>query len=358
MYDNTGEDHPYPRDELAPLYALGRPAGPGDRARPARPGDRARPAGPGNPARPAQRGRGRRGHVWARTAAIVIAIVVLAGGAVYGWLHVRSRWSAGDGNGAQAARSGPARQAAPDGQPSGPPSNPFAGSPANGYADGQAGIVIPAAHAVGRYTAAQVRDAYQTVKKLLVASQLDPKTLAGGAPDAYANLLIPLQRAVFLSNLNKTGLTSQGYLRSTRGSVAAFAPGTTRLIGHTIKVHGTMSAQSATLAGRPVLRINVSELFVYPVAPPHHPADWMRVVGHDQGQVDFGHFTRTDGALQPYVLLSPFFAGTRCGIYDGYIHPAFPSGPPPKVAPSGAPVNPYSLATAPPSHGCKHISGT
>lgn len=310
---------------------------------------------PGDPA--PRRARGGR-RVRSRAVAIAVAIAALAGAAVFGWLQVRSSGSATGGN--QAARNGPAAQGsqAPGSTSAGPPANPFAGSPANGYADGQAGLVIPAAHAVGRYTAAQVLDAYRTVKKLLVASQLDPKTLAGGAPAAYASLLIPAQRAVFLGNLDKTGVTSGGYLRSTRGSVAAFAPGTTRFIGNTIKVHGSMSARAATLIGRPVLQINVSELFVYPVAPPHHPADWMRVVSHDQGQVDFGHFTRPDGALQPWVLLSPFFAGTRCGINDGYIHPAFPGRPPPEVQPSGTAVNPYSLATAPPGHGCRKTTGT
>jgi hypothetical protein len=304
-----------------------------------------------------RRGPDRGDHARLKAAGILAALAVVVGGGLFGWLHVSSPGSRADGNDAQAVRNGPVPPAALT-SPAGPPANPFAGSPANGYADGQAGIAIPAAHRVGGYSATQVRHAYGDVKKLLVASQLDPTTLAGGAPDAYAKLLIAPQRTFFIRNLDKTGLTKRGDARSTRNWVAAFAPGTTRFIGHTVKVHGTMSARTATVSGTKVLRIDVSELFVYPVAAPHQPADWLRVVGHDQGYVDFGHYTRPAGALQPYVALFPSFSGDLCGINDGYVHPSFPRGAPSKVQPSGAPVNPYSLATAPPSRGCRQTTGT
>jgi hypothetical protein len=41
-------------------------------------------------------------------------------------------------------------------KPAGPAADPFAGSPAEGYADGKAGIVIPVARPVGQFSAAQV----------------------------------------------------------------------------------------------------------------------------------------------------------------------------------------------------------
>jgi len=47
-------------------------------------------------------------------------------------------------------------------------------------------------------------------------------------------------------------------------------------------------------------------------------------------------------------------------VRDGYIHPDFPHGPPPSVQASGAPVDPYSLATpsALSGYGCQATTGT
>jgi hypothetical protein len=44
---------------------------------------------------------------------------------------------------------------------SGPPSDPFQGTPADKWADGAAGIVLPADKSIGEYSAAQVEYAYQ-----------------------------------------------------------------------------------------------------------------------------------------------------------------------------------------------------
>jgi hypothetical protein len=57
---------------------------------------------------------------------------------------------------------------------------PFLGTPAQSYADGAAGIVIPPAHAVGNYPAAAVAAAYQMTKRLLIAANLNGPTLNGG----------------------------------------------------------------------------------------------------------------------------------------------------------------------------------
>jgi hypothetical protein len=53
-------------------------------------------------------------------------------------------------------------------------------------------------------------------------------------------------------------------------------------------------------------------------------------------------------------------AGGLCGERDGYIHPDLPQGLPPSVTPSGAPQDPYSLATpsASSGYGCHRVSRT
>ena len=157
--------------------------------------------------------------------------------------------------------------------PAGPPADPFTGSPGEHYAAGQAGIAASAAHAIGPYSAGQVQAAYQTVKKLLIAANLDPQTLRGGSPDAFASLLVAHQRQEFVSGLDRTGTDRHGYPLSTRDWVVSFAPGTTQFIGSTIKVHGTMSAGAARDGSQEVIQVHFDYLFVYAVEPPGEPAD-------------------------------------------------------------------------------------
>jgi hypothetical protein len=244
--------------------------------------------------------------------------------------------------------------------PAGPPADPFTGSPSDSYADGQAGIVLPAAHAIRGYSAAEVQAAYATTRMLLIAAELDPKTLRGGAPDALASLLIAQQRQFFVSGLDKIGVDKQGDPVSTRNWVTSFAPGTTTLIGPVIKVHGTMSASVGELDGRQALRVHVDYLFVYPVEPPGEPADWMRVVDRNYGDVDFAAWDDPGGALEPWLNQwnAGGIAGTRCDVNDGFVHPDYSSGSPDKVKPTGSPVNPYNQSAPPNQQGCRPTTGT
>jgi hypothetical protein len=133
-----------------------------------------------------------------------------------------------------------------------------------------------------------VQAAYDTTSQLLIAAHLDLQTLNGGAPVAYANVLQPDVRSIFWVGLNKVGVDKDGFPLSTRAWVTSFAPGTTRLIGNVIKVHGTMSTQteaSPNLSGGEALDIVVNYRFVYPVEPPGSPDAWMRVVGIVTGTV-------------------------------------------------------------------------
>jgi hypothetical protein len=242
----------------------------------------------------------------------------------------------------------------------GPPADPFAGSPADGWADGAAGITVPRARPHGQFTAAQVQAAYQTTRKILIAANLDWPTLRGGTPTAFANLLTSDQRHEFLTGLGKKGLDSHGFPLSTRDWVTSFAPGTTKFVTTVVKAHGSMSATTAVSSGTTVLRIKVNYLFVYAVEPPGLPGDWMRVVDQEYGHVDFATWDDPGGPLEPWVQMTGSTSGARCGTTDGYIHPDYPNGPPPKVQPSGSPVNPYS--TAPPDNSdtykCRNTTGT
>jgi hypothetical protein len=127
-----------------------------------------------------------------------VAVIILAAAGGFAWL----RLSHAATGGLSAGEASPA--------------NPFTGTPAQNWANGESGIVIPAAKPVGRFTATQVMTAYQATKRLLVAANLNNQTLLGGAPTTYADLLTQEQRATFLSGLNKKGVNSGGYPLSTR----------------------------------------------------------------------------------------------------------------------------------------------
>ncbi len=228
---------------------------------------------------------------------------------------------------------------------SGPPTDPFAGTPAQDWADDAAGIVPPPAAPVGGFTAARVAAAYQTTKKLLIAAFLDRRTLLGGAPAAFADLLSRQQRTQFVADLDKIGLDSHGGSLSTRGWVVSFAPHTALLVGPVIKVYGVMSAHPGTDHGRAVLDVDVNYRFVYPVEPPGTPADWMRIVGQVHGPVEFGDWAQASTPFEPWVLFSVAEAGGRCDVHDGYVHPDYPNSAAQTVRPSGRPVDPYSMAT-------------
>jgi hypothetical protein len=313
--------------------------------------------------RPKSRPQGAASRVsHSRTASLVVTVVVLVlliGGAFgVSRLHLGAPSAAKSANAPATSKStaAPRPTVAP---PAFSLSDPFAGSPAEDFADGTAGIVIPAAHAVGGYSAAQVRAAYATVRKLLIAGHLNSTVLAGGTPKAFARLLIPSERSWFDRNLNRPG--RHGEIRSSRAWVTSFYPGSTVLVGNVIKVHGSMTAAARRSKQTPVLRIHADYLFVYPIEQAGGPASArMRIVTRTVLIVEFATWTDPGGSLEPWIasaLGGP--AGILCGINDGFVHPAFPGGGPSPVTPTGKPINVYDQNIPPSTHGgCQATTGT
>lgn len=303
----------------------------------------------------------------AGTVFLVILLLAAAGVVWWGYVHSSGPASAPPANGAP-ANGAPTVAATPElaGTISpidlfnGPPADPFKGTPAAHWANGTNGIVAPTAKPVGGYSAKQVAAAYATTRELLIAANLDTQTLLGGRPAAFARLLTARQRAEFLAGLNKTGVNKGGYPLSTRKWVASFAPGSTELIGDVIKVHGTMTARTVSESGTVVLAVEVNYLFAYAVEPPHDPADWMRVVDHEYGSIDFARWDDPNGALEPWDHAIIGNAGNQCGTSDGYIHPDYPSYGSVDVRQAGPLINPYSSATRVAGGGavCGRTTGT
>jgi len=184
-------------------------------------------------------------------------------------------------------------------------------------------------------------------RRLVTAANLDPGTLNGGPPAAFARLLVHQERQYFLSQIARTGVSRAGYALSTRTWVTSFAPGTTQIVGTVIKVHGYMSATTARESAREVLRIHVDYIFVYPVERPGRPLTRMRVVQQAVANVDFAQWDDPGGQLEPWWLNGDGGpAGARCDSPDGFIHPFFPGSAADRVGPSGTPVDPYILNPA------------
>jgi hypothetical protein len=285
--------------------------------------------------------RRRRNRRMLRWSAWSVSVIVLAGACVFAYLRF--------GHSASATGSPSLLPAlSPDFQ-TGPPADPFQGTPADKWADNAPGITVPAAKAVGPFSAAQVAAAYQTTKKLLIAANLDPKTLAGGKPTAFAALLgTKQQRAQFLGGLNAKGLVKGKVQRanSTRIMVVSFAPGSTQFIGNVIKVHGTMSAHAVTDSGTPELDINVNYIFVYPIEPPGRPTDWMRFFASDYDSYAFAQFDDPGGPLEVWDQSVVGTYGAVCYTTDGYDYPDYPSMRVPNPKQAGKPVDPYNPGKA------------
>lgn len=249
--------------------------------------------------------------------------------------------------------------------PLGPPADPFTGTPADHWADGAAGIVLPAAAPIGGFTTAQVKLAYQWTRKLLIAGFLDKSTLLGGAPAAFAKLLTSQQRTWFLDNLNDKGVDKSGVPLSSRAWIMSFPPGDAQLVGSVIKVHGTMHAHAVTdKEGNRQLEIDLDYLFVYPVEPPHDPASWMRVLDEVAWTVTFGDWQGAATPFEPSVGDTGNVGGVSgaiCGTTDGYQHPDYPNNLPASAqassSPSGTPVNPYEMGK-PVTGSCEATTGT
>jgi hypothetical protein len=306
---------------------------------------------------PAQPQRASKGH--GKAWSLLIALVVIAGLAAAGieLPKLTAHKTPGPAHRPQATpASRPTTAAGGKFLPSPTVAAPFLGTPAQGYADGAAGIVVPPASPVGRYSAAQVTAAYRTTRRLLIAANLNAVTLRGGAPNAFARLLFPQQRTQFLAGLGKTGAGARGAHVSTRAWVTSFAPGT-QLVGTVIKVHGTMQASTGRDDGNPVLRIQANYLFVYAVMALGDPQSLMRIVVQDEGPVEFGTWNDPSGPLEPWWQMGAAVSGAQCDSPDGYVHPQFPQTAPGKVRPTGAPVNPYDQS-APLPKGCHNTTGT
>ncbi|MEV6900400.1 hypothetical protein [Amycolatopsis sp. NPDC051372] len=134
---------------------------------------------------------------WLVTAAVVVVAVVGAGFGLYLWGKSTAEQSTDADVGAPASAVVATTEAAPTELPEDgyvDLTRPFEDTPAQNWAEGIAGLTIPAATKVGSFSAKQVGQAEDQVKQAITVAGLDPDTLDRHNPAKYVALIAPAER--------------------------------------------------------------------------------------------------------------------------------------------------------------------
>ncbi|WP_323186579.1 hypothetical protein [Streptomyces sp. NBC_00878] len=251
----------------------------------------------------------------------------------------------GRGAGTQSAAPLPDETAAPTTAPAAAPGTPtldkpFAGSPAERYADGAAGIVLPEAKPVGSFSKAHVARALAQTKSLLVDANIDRETLLGGTPETVLDKVLDPKQPEMLDDarswLRKPGKDSDPLWLFSR-----FDRDEVRLVGDVVKTHGRTTFK----AGRDgALAIHADYTFVYPLAPadPESIEVTRTIVRRviDLELADPAKYEVTPGKLA-ITRFDQDLSNTACDVYDGFLHPEFDSTGPTGAPPTGPTTDPY-----------------
>ncbi|MFH8973175.1 hypothetical protein [Streptomyces sp. NPDC017890] len=222
--------------------------------------------------------------------------------------------------------------------------DPFRGSPALRWGDGAAAIELPDAEAVGGMSKADVELALRRTKEFLVASNLDPAVLRGERPAAAIGVLDPTN-SVMRSRVERA-LTAPSRDDNPLTLFSRFDPAEARVLGDVVKVRGHMTFA----AGEPgQVDVHADYTFVYPLVR----------AGADDGPVE-RTTVRRDITLtlsdprkwqveQGTLNLKTYEVRTyndECGVYDGYLHPAFPHTAATGAPGTGPAADPYDRSQA------------
>ncbi|MDX3527878.1 hypothetical protein P1P75_15870 [Streptomyces sp. ID05-39B] len=238
----------------------------------------------------------------------------------------------------------PAETAAPTAAPGPAPEEvptldrPFAGSPAVGWGDGEAGIVLPAAKAVGSISEERVAQALELTKKLLVGANLDRRTLRGERPGAALSVLDPGQPDL-LDDLNGS-LRSPDEEHDPLGLFSRFDPDEVRLVGDLVKTRGHMTFKKGKYAG---VAVHADYTFVYPVSRADGSTEVTRTIVRRILHAELPDPAKYDAAPGRLTLVeyNGDFGNDACDVHDGFLHPVFPSAEPTVPSPTGPTKDPY-----------------
>jgi hypothetical protein len=230
-----------------------------------------------------------------RAATIVIGLLILAmlAGSVGPFASRRPR---------------PEPTGSPD-APAGEGGSPFAGTPAAQFADGTAGLVIPAASAVGDLRTADVALALVSVRHATAAANLESSVLRAGSIAPYRHVVGP---------------ATQARLDGHEGNLGDFV---TRFPGQGVELATTAPKVSGTFTyrvdGTAAVLVEGRHLFAYATAAPGAAGN-IEIVAVRRDTV--WRVERTvDGMAKPELLTSAVASSGHCLAEgaDGFVWPRF-----------------------------------
>ncbi|MEU7416854.1 hypothetical protein [Streptomyces antibioticus] len=220
---------------------------------------------------------------------------------------------------------------------------PFAGSPALRWADGEAGILLPDAKPVGKEPKERVAEALELTRKLLIAANLDPKSLRGERPTAALSVLDPKQPEL-LDRLNAS-LRAPSKTDDPLLMFSRFDPDEVKVVGDVVKTRGRITFGKGKNGG---VAVHADYTFVYPVVRADGSVEVTRTIVRrvlDVELPDPAHYDVTAGRLL-VVRYDEEAGNSACDVYDGFLHPHFPTTPGSSAestgpAQTGPTVDPY-----------------
>ncbi|MEU0687400.1 hypothetical protein [Streptomyces uncialis] len=222
---------------------------------------------------------------------------------------------------------------------------PFKGSPAERWADGTAGITMPAARATGWMSEAQVAQALGRTRDFLAASSLDAGVLRGERPEAAIALINPHQRDVkdFLATAFRAPSGEDDPLLL----FSRFDTTRTRLVGDVVRTRGRVTYREGEDGA---LQVTSDVTYVYPVTRAAADSDEVaRTIVRREIVLSWDDPAKVITERGTFSLISYKVDMTNGGCDDdtgGFLIPAFGAGQG-SGGPSGGPeLDPYDRSTS------------
>lgn len=286
---------------------------------------------------PARRRRSKVWYVAGLLVAVGLLVVALAPGRVAGWLP------GGDGGGDDAPLAAETKQ------PDKPPAtaadqlptadHPFRGSPAERWADGTAGISLPAARATGWMNKEQVARALARSRDFLVESSLDPGVLRGERPRKAIALINPHQKDVadFLATAFRAPSREDDPLLL----FSRFDTSKVRLVGDVVKTRGRVTYREGE---RGAVEVTTDVTYVYPVVRAAAGSDEVaRTIVRREVVMSWDDPAKvvTEQGTLSLVSYKVDTANGGCDTFTGYLTPEFSAEQATSGPGDGAEVDPY-----------------
>ena len=220
--------------------------------------------------------------------------------------------------------------------------DPFRGSPAARWANGTAGIAVPAAKATGWMTKAEVQRALARTRDFLAASNLDPTVLRGGRPEKAIALMNPHQEDV--TTFVSTALRTPGKDNDPLLLFSRFDPAQARLVGDVVRTRGRITYREGQ---RGALEVTADVTYVYPTGPAGGGDEVVRTIVRRETVVSWDDPAKVTTQEGTFTLLSYKTDMTNggCGNVTGYFRPEFGGGGSGAGTDGDRSVDPYDRST-------------